>query len=212
MGEFLYRYSSPFPTGTYEADIESYLKKEIDAEPLLNKEYAATRVYYDTEKYCMIPSEFFKKEEAMNMLGKLHQITDADEVLYVDIPEQKGELVYSIPTSITTNITRCQKNAEFYPISYFLLDKISLLIDNNKILVHFSNNIVHIVAAERDKLLLANSYPASDFDTAQYYVFLVTKEVMFNPEQTVLHVSGDVTAEQEKKLKRYFLGTKRSEL
>lgn len=212
-GEFVHRYHYDFPVGARNFyDIEDHVKKEFNSQPLLSKDYAAVRVYYGTEKYCLVPNSFFKKDEAMSMLGKLHDVFDSDEVLFVDMPEQKAVLIYAIPNVVMNNITRTLKNAEFYPISYFLLDKISLLMGNNRMLIHFSNHIVHIVAAERDKLLLSNSYPAPDFVTGEYYIFLVTKEVMFNPEHTILNVSGNITPEQEVSLKKYFMGTKRSEL
>ncbi len=212
-GEFLHRHHTNFPVGVKSADeVDDLIKKEIDKHSLLHKEYAAVRVYYGTEKYCLVPSSFFDQDKAISMLGKLHKLEESDEVLFVEIPEQKGCLIYAIPSSVISYIGRSQKNAEYYPISYFLLDKISLLIDNNKLLVYFSNDIVHIVAAEREKLLLANSYPASDFVTAQYYIFLVVKEVMFNPEQTKINISGNISDSDEEELKKYFTGTKRSEL
>jgi hypothetical protein len=213
LGEFLHSYHADFPVGAFNADdIEIYIKKEVESQPLLNKEYAAVRVYYGTEKYCLVPVAFFKKENAMKMLSGLHKIEYLDEVMFVDIPEQKAVLIYAIPNAVTTHIFRVQKNAEFYPVSYFLLDKTSFLLDNNRVLINISHNIVHIVASERDKLLIANSYPASDFVTAEYYLFLVIKEVMFNPESTILQVSGNITAEQENELKRYFKGINKQDI
>lgn len=213
LGEFLYTYYKKFPVGAHSADdIELFIKKEISSQNLLSKEYAAIRVYYGTEKYCLVPSSFFKKDEALKLLSQLHNIEEMDEVLFVEIPEQKAVLIYAIPNAVTSHIFRVQKTAEFYPISYFLIDKMSLLADNNRVLVHIADNIVHIVAGERDNLLIANSYPASDFVTAQYYIFLVVKEVMFNPEATFVQVSGNVTDNQITELKKYFKGVRKQEL
>lgn len=210
LGEDLYFYNKDFPIGALTADeIEVYIKKEVESHSLLHKNFASVRVYYGTEKYTLVPNSFFDKANAMKMLSELHNIDYLDEVMFVDIPEQKAVFIYAIPNAITSHIFRFQKKAEFYPISYFLLEKSSLLSDNNRVLVHISNNIVHIVAAEREKLLLANTYPASDFTTAEYYIFLVIKEVMFNPEYTTLHISGKISSDQISNLEKYFKGAKK---
>lgn len=213
LGEFLYSYKKPFPVGLLSiSDINIYLKKELESHPLLIKNYAAVRVYFGTEKYCMVPLSFFRESEVEGMLSRLHNIEPTDHIISINLEDQRAVLIYVIPDVILSNTLKVQPNAEFYPISYYLLDRVSLTLDNNKVLVHFSENIVHIVVAEKEKLLIANSFPASDFTTAEYYIFLVMKEVCFNTESTTLYVSGIIKAEEEAKLKLYFKGVVKKEL
>ena len=42
--------------------------------------------------------------------------------------------------------------------------------------------------------------------TAEYFIFSVTKEVMFNPEHTRLHIFGKVPDKVQDELCKYFAG------
>ena len=94
----------------------------------------------------------------------------------------------------------------FYPTAYLLIDRIASVHDNNRLIVSFTEGMLHIVAAERDRLLFANSFPAADIATAEYFIFSVTKEVMFNPDHTVLHIYGKVEELVSAELGKYFAG------
>ena len=65
-----------------------------------------------------------------------------------------------------------------------------------------------VVAAEQDRLLFANSFPAADLATAEYFIFSVTKEVLFNPEHTVLNIYGNVEENVKTGLGKYFTSVK----
>ena len=58
--------------------------------------------------------------------------------------------------------------------------------------------------AQGRSLLLANSYPAPDFVTAQYYILLAMKSLQLNPEVTTIRFRTPITADQEMALYRYF--------
>lgn len=89
-------------------------------------------------------------------------------------------------------------------MAYVLIDRISSIQDNNRLLVSFTDGMLHSVAAERERLLFANSFPAADLATAEYFIMSVTKEVMFNPEHTVLHVYGRLEDREREELSKYF--------
>ena len=79
---------------------------------------------------------------------------------------------------------------------------------NNGLSVSLSEGLRQAVAAEQDRLLFANSFPASDMATASYVIVSVTKEVMFNPEHTVLHIFGKAEDGVAEELGSYFAGVK----
>ena len=85
---------------------------------------------------------------------------------------------------------------------------ISSVTGNNRLLVSFTDGMLHVVAAEQDRLLFANSFPAADLATAEYFIFSVTKEVLFNPEHTVLNIYGNVEENVKTGLGKYFASVK----
>jgi hypothetical protein len=173
---------------------------------VLSKKYSQTDVIVSTPKFTLVPTSLYKKDDEKKLLSLIHKIEELDEVMSIELPEHEATLIYAVPNAITSRIFKIQKKAKYFPIIHSMIKAMSQNNDNNKVCIHLSKNHIHIVATEREKLLLANSYPAKDFITAQYYIFLVIKEVMFNPEFTTLQILGEIDKNQKKSLSKYFKG------
>ena len=63
--------------------------------------------------------------------------------------------------------------------------------------------------AQGGNLLLANAYPAPDFTTAQYYLFLAVKSLQLNPEVSTVTAHSPLSPEEEMSLYRYFKSVER---
>lgn len=206
-GGILFSGEKSFPSvSSYGLDFEAILKKELSSFSHLGKKNNGTDIYVATPKFTLIPTHLYIKGEEKRILSQIHKIGELDEVMSVEIPQYQATLIYAIPNSVTSRIFKIQKKARYYPSVYGMIQRMLNNSDNNKICVCFSKEDVHITAAEGNRLLLANSYPAKDFVTALYYLFLVIKEVMFNPEFTTLQVMGTLTKGQTKDLSKYFKG------
>ena len=206
-GEILNSGRKSFPSGVSSAsELEDILKKELSSMSVLSKKYSQTDVVVETPTFTLVPASLYDKESEKQILSQIHKVEDMDEVMSIDLPEHEAKLIYAIPNSISSRIFKIQKKAKYTPIIYQMIKKVSEQKENNKVCIHFSKNHIHIVASERDRLLLANSFQASDFITAQYYIFFVIKEVMFNPEFTTLQIVGEIDKNQKKSLSKYFKG------
>lgn len=156
----------------------------------------------DSPIYTLVPSSMFSEDQARVILSQVQEVSESDDVMSVELPQFQATLVYSVPKDISANSEK-----KGYPSVYYMLKDMDTLEENNKMMVHLTKENIHIVAGEREKLLLANSFPTSgNFVTAQYYLFMVMKEVMFNPEFTTLHIYGNITKEEQNGLKKYFKG------
>ena len=74
----------------------------------------------------------------------------------------------------------------------------------NKILCSLSGDRLFLAVAQGKNLLLANSFPAQDFTTAEYYIFLTLKSLQLNPEISTICWRNGLDAEDEMSLYRYF--------
>ena len=148
------------------------------------------------EKYTLIPSSFFDGAEARMMLSQVVKIEENDIVKHIELPHFKAVLVYAISPS----------SSEQKPNIYSLLNAAEKIPGHNKIVFEYAEGIVHIVLATPDSLLLANSYPATEFVTAEYFVFAALKEFSMNPEVTTLYYSGSLSYEEKESLFNYFQG------
>lgn len=175
---------------------------------LLKRQYSAVSVYFATWKYTLVPQSLFVREQLRPYLAAVRDVSEDEVVLSLDLPSRKAVMVFAVPGLIYSGVMSMCRNAKFFPTEYLLIDRIASLSDNNRLIVSFTDGMLHVVAAERDRLLFANSFPAADLATAEYFIFSVTKEVMFNPEHTVLHVFGKVEDRISSELARYFSGVR----
>ena len=76
--------------------------------------------------------------------------------------------------------------------------------DYNKIVASYMDGRLYLAVAQGKSLLLANSFEAVDFTTAEYFIFMVLKKLQLNPEISTVAFRSPLTGEQEMSLYRYF--------
>lgn len=109
------------------------------------------------------------------------------------IPQYDAVLIYSV------------SGGDFsLPEIYYLLRDLPSCREYNKILCSWKSDTLYLAIAQGKTLLLANSFKAKDFVTAQYYIFLAMKSLQLNPEVSTLCLKGSVGDEEELSLYRYF--------
>jgi len=138
--------------------------------------------FVDTEKYTLIPDDYYSGQDADELLSALHDTRDS--LIYsVRLPAHNAVMVYALPYG----------EKESYPSVCRMLKLLPELSSPHKLLVRYVSGVVHVVLADKDRLLLLNSYPAPDFTTAMYHIFLAMREAMFEPDHTVFHWCGDIS-------------------
>ena len=74
----------------------------------------------------------------------------------------------------------------------------------NKVVVHLGDDVVDIVLAAGEKLLLCNSFPAADAVTAQYFLFAALRQFQINPEVSTVYFFGEADEAVKGDLFRHF--------
>ena len=145
-------------------------------------------------KCTLVPSAFFAEEDARCILSDLYPLEESEKVSFVSVPSQDAYLVYA---------------GETVPPALDLLSKLDSCPDHNKILMHHADGCLDLVIARGKDLQLVNSYPAPDFVTAEYYLFLAMKTLQLNPEVSCVRVASVLTGDEEMSLYRYFKAVER---
>ncbi len=148
------------------------------------------------DAYTLVPASFFVEEDSYRLLSQVVQIGESDSVRHIELPEYGAVLVYACP---------CPE-VDRTPLIYEMIKMLTRIGEHNKVVFRIEDGAVHIAMAEGDRLLLANSYPADDFVTAEYFIFAALKEFQVNPEVTVVYFAGNIEYEQRAALFRYFKG------
>ena len=144
-----------------------------------------------TPKVALVPSAFFDPASARDVLSRTVALDQEDKVEYISLPEYSAELVYSL-------------SDEDYPEMYYLLKKLSEIPEYNKILASYGDGVLTLVISQGDNLLLANTFQAADFTTAEYFLFMAVKKLQLNPEVSTVSFMTPLSGEEEMSLYRYF--------
>lgn len=145
----------------------------------------------EIHKCTLVPARFFDEGDARCILSDLYTLTESETVSALEVPRYDAVFVYASEGGTP-------------PVLYDLIVRLEQCEGYNKILFHFCEGCLDLAIAQGERLLLANSFPAADFTTAEYYLFLAVKSLQINPEVSSVTVASDLTPEDEMSLYRYF--------
>ena len=150
-----------------------------------------------THKCTLVPARFFEEGDARCILSDLYSLTDSETVSCLEIPRYEAVFIFASPEDQP-------------PVLYRLICELERCPEYNKILFHFGDGSFDLAIGQGERLLLANSYPAGDFTTAEYYLFLAMKSLQLNPEVSTVVAASELSAEEEMSLYRYFKAVERA--
>lgn len=150
--------------------------------------------------FTLVPSSFFNPAAEREALAEVARIKDSDEIRHIGIPQYDAVLIYSIDGG---------SGVSDPPEIYGILTGLQECPEYNKILCSISGGYLHLAIAQGKTLLLANSYPATSFATAEYYIFLAMKSLQLNPEVSTICFRSELSADEEMSLYRYFKAVER---
>lgn len=146
-----------------------------------------------TPKSTLVPSSMLGGEEPRCFLSAVFPIGDGEDIGVMDFPAYGASLVYV-------------REGDGVPVLASLIAALPACDGYNKILAAYCGATLHLAIAQGAELKLAVSYPAQDFTTAEYYVFLAVKTLQINPEVSSIRFITPLSEEQEMSLGRYFHG------
>lgn len=143
--------------------------------------------------FTLVPVNFFDPAAAREVLSDVAQLKSTDEVKYEQVPQYGAVLIYVSGGP-----------GEGLPEIFYLLRDLPSCKEYNKLLCSWQDGILSMAIAQGKSLLLANSYQAPDFTTAQYYIYSALKSLQLNPEVTTIHFKHSLPEEYQLSLYRYF--------
>ena len=144
--------------------------------------------------FTLVPTQFFEPLRQRAALAEVAQMSEDAIVKHIEIPQYNAVLVYEVDEDSIISI----------PEMANILQKLPDCSEYNKILCSFKEGRLFIAIAQGKTLLLANSYNAPDFTTAEYYIFLTVKSQQLNPELSTICFLTPLAQEEEMSLYRYF--------
>ena len=185
--------------------------ERIFGTPEFQVRYSDVSVSVFTPKCALVPAQFHLPEISRQMLSDVVELTDQDSVEFVPVPEFAAVLLYS--TTMVGAISRVMSEtvlmtdgskAKPMPETYYMLRSLSEIPEYNKILAAYKDGYLYLVVAQGKSLLFCNTFKASDFTTAQYFLFMTLKKLQLNPEISTIFFRTPLEEDQELSLYRYF--------
>lgn len=144
-----------------------------------------------THKCTLVPTRFFDEKEPRCFLSETFALADDEMVGWVKIPAYDSVLVYV-------------KEGNSLPAMHQLLGALDSCESYYKIGAAFADGCLSLAIAKDCDLLFSNIFPASDFATAEYFIFAVMKSLQLNPEVSTIYFMDRLGLEDELSLYRYF--------
>ena len=145
-----------------------------------------------TSKFTLVPAQFFDEARSREALSEVAKLDESDTVSHIAIPQYAAVLVY------------VSGGEDLLPEMFYLIRDLPRCGEYNKILCSLTGGRLFLAIAQGKSLLLANSYPAADFTTAEYYIFLALKSLQLNPEISTISWRSPLSESDEISLCRYF--------
>lgn len=179
----------------------------------LQQRYDDVTVSVFTPKFTLVPTGFFRPENARALLGEAVTISDEDVVGYASVPQIGAVAIFStsVPGSLSRVIHETVRRTDgskgnLVPEQYCLLQSLEDIKDYNKVVASFADGHLYLVVAQGRTLLLCNSFEASDLTTAEYFIFMVLGKFQMNPEMTTIYFRTPLEPSDEAALYNYFQG------
>lgn len=190
--------------------------EKVFTTPEFQRRYSGVDISLLTPKVALVPEPFFNPASAREALEEVVALAPQDVVEYVPVPSLASILVYS--NSIGESLSKALANTvlptsgepvKVLPEMYYMLKELDSLREYNKIVASWADGWLHLVIAQGKSLSLANTFPAQDFTTAEYFLFLSMKRLQLNPEVSTVCFRTPLTPEAEMSLYRYFKSVSR---
>ena len=147
-----------------------------------------------TPKCTLVPAHFYQPASSRDILGEVVLLDAADIVKVAEVPQYESVLLYAVQ----------DPSVEALPELWYVLKDLPGISEYNKILASWKERRLYLGIAQGNSLLLANTFEAPDFTTAEYYIFLALNQLQLNPEVSSIYLRSAVSPEDEMSLYRYF--------
>ena len=185
--------------------------ERLFSSPQMQRRYDEVEISVFTPKFALVPRQFYNSASAREMLGEVADLSPVDTVESVSVPQFASVLLYSdntggsLPRVIAEMVMKTDGNkVSPLPEIYYMLSALDAIGEYNKIVASYIDGYLYLVIAQGKTLLLCNAFPAQDFTTAEYFLFLALKKLQLNPEMSTVYFRTPLDEEDEITLYRYF--------
>ncbi|RZS90730.1 DUF3822 family protein [Aquimarina brevivitae] len=171
------------------------VEKELDQNPDLAFDFEAVEVIHQNELYTLVPSPLFDETQAKDYLQYSIKLLETDFVAVDTLEQMEVNCVYVPYTNINNFFFERFGSFTYHHAQSVFLKHIGSYHKNTvekTIYANLHEKSVDLVAMERNKLLLANSFTCETTEDFIYYLLFTAEQLQFNPEEFTLTLLGNI--------------------
>ncbi|MDD2382533.1 MAG: DUF3822 family protein [Mariniphaga sp.] len=179
-----------------------------DNHDLLSQNYAAIRVICPTDKFTLVPGEFYNYEKQRHLAGLTFQLEEDFRVFDNYLPELAGNLLFAIPNDL--HLFLDQKFIRYrlvHPLAV-IFPHITIIAEQfkNTLLLLFENKRLYLMLFANKTLLVANSFYYSHPNDVVYYVLSVINQHHIPRKDVTPFTAGKIAEDDPiySQLKKHF--------
>ena len=201
-----------FPVEMQAAEFTKEIKRILQSEDLLQKQYKKTNIFWSFPESILVPPEFMDRDTNNEMLGLVYGDANGGVVKNDFLYKHNLHNVYRVPVNIH-DIFSSQFSSGSQTHQY------SLLVDRkpgdgNELVAVFYTNSFTVMLRKPGALQVVQSFTYNNPADAAYHLLNVCQSFGVAPDSVTLHISGlvDESSNLYAAIYNYFLNTRFDEL
>ncbi|PWI29333.1 DUF3822 domain-containing protein [Flavobacteriaceae bacterium LYZ1037] len=175
-----------------------FLKHLFNTESELQQDFNNIHVIYVNELATIVPKALFDEELLADYLKFNSKILKSDFIAYDSLDINESVSVYVPYVNINNYIYDTFGSFTYNHFSSILIEKVLQIekhAEDAKLYVHVNKEHFEIVATDKGKLVLYNTFDYSSQEDFIYYILFTVEQLKLNPEKIQLIFLGDIDKE-----------------
>jgi len=180
-----------------EAIFASTFKEIWDKDSLLSLPYPAIHIAFVRPHYTIIPNKLYQAANKASYLTPIKATAAIPELYQVnDLPTINAKLIFSLPqAAIEFFESKYATGTKYYNSFTPLINGIAkkmVTLSGKHIWINVHANLLQIILFDGQALIFSNQFPFETEKDFIYYALLVYSQFKLNPEETPIHISGQL--------------------
>lgn len=175
---------------------EMFLARRFDewaeAEKLFQKEFKKINIIFDTEKFTIVPEDYYDCDLKSEIMNLVFDITGDMETEAIELAELNARLLFCIPSGLKDIFKPHFRDFELVHPVKTLTENIPDSDKQFQLTAYFSKHCLYVLLFEDGNLLLSNSFMILHENDVLYYVLSLLKQMKVPRQAVDLFVAGDV--------------------
>ena len=195
---FVALYYKKFEHPLNDKNFLNTIEQHIKNDQYLQKHYKEVNFIYPSNKFLLIPQEFFSKQDLKLYFQTGNELLEGEEIQFNFIPEVNTYLVFAISSEVTNFFVYRFPEINFYHQGIPLIRKYAKFSQKTAVPLVGINirkkSLMDILVMSEGKLLFYNIFKCLGEDNAIYTILRVLKDFGYNAK---VELMGDISTDDK---------------